>query len=94
MAITKDNPTSFEDVLKEMQTLYEKKNHDYGNSFQILFDKIGMPYAYGHMAEKLERIWSLMSKEEQVKESMRDSLIDLANYCVLTIIELDKYENR
>ena len=88
------NNSPFSNILLEMRELYDKKNHDYGNSFQTLFDKIGMPYAYGHMAEKLERVYSLMSKEGKVEESMRDSIIDLANYCVLTIIELDSHANK
>jgi hypothetical protein len=29
-------------------------------------------------------------EQMQVNESMRDNLIDIANYCILTIIELDK----
>ena len=50
-----------------------------------------MTYAYGHMAEKLKRVKSLMSDEAKVSgESMRDSLLDLANYAILTIMELDK----
>lgn len=50
-----------------------------------------MTYAYGHLSEKLKRVKSLMSDEAKVKdESMRDSLLDLANYVILTIMELDK----
>ena len=42
-------------------------------------------------SEKLKRVKSLMSDEAKVKdESMRDSLLDLANYAILTIMELDK----
>ena len=67
------------------------KNHDYGNSFSELFAECGMTYAYGHLSEKLKRVKSLMSDEAKVKdESMRDSLLDLANYAILTIMELDK----
>lgn len=52
-----------------------------------------MTYAYGHLAEKLERINSLRKNEAKVKEeSMKDSLYDLANYAILTIMELEKTE--
>ena len=30
----------------------------------------------------------------KVNESLRDTLLDLANYCVLTVMELDKAEER
>lgn len=74
-----------------MYDTFKAKNHDYGNSFSELFAECGMTYAYGHMAEKLKRVKSLMSDEAKVKgESMRDSLLDLANYAILTIMELDK----
>ena len=44
-------------------------------------------------AEKLERINSLRKNEAKVKgESMKDSLYDLANYAILTIMELEKTE--
>ena len=77
-------------ICKDLHDLYQKKNADYGNSFADIYAEVGMPYAYGHMAEKLRRIRSLMNQPANVKgESMRDSLIDLANYAILTIVELD-----
>lgn len=81
----------FRDITNGMYDTFKAKNHDYGNSFAELFKECGMTYAYGHMAEKLKRVKSLMSDEAKVKgESMRDSLLDLANYAILTIMELDK----
>ena len=77
-------------ICKDLHDLYMKKNADYGNSFADIYAEVGMPYAYGHMAEKLRRIRSLMNQPANVKgESMRDSLVDLANYAILTIVELD-----
>ena len=77
-------------ICKDLHDLYIKKNADYGNSFADIYAEVGMPYAYGHMAEKLRRIRSLMNQPANVKgESMRDSLVDLANYAILTIVELD-----
>lgn len=82
---------AFRDITNGMYDTFKAKNHDYGNSFAELFKECGMTYAYGHMAEKLKRVKSLMSDEAKVKdESMRDSLLDLANYAILTIMELDK----
>jgi hypothetical protein len=77
-------------ICKDLHDLYKKKNADYGNSFADIFAEVGMPYAYGHLAEKLSRIRSLMNHPAAVKgESMRDSLVDLANYAILTVVELD-----
>ncbi len=82
---------AFRDITNDMYDTFKAKNHDYGNSFSELFAECGMTYAYGHMAEKLKRVKSLMSDEAKVKgESMKDSLLDLASYAILTIMELDK----
>jgi len=82
----------FETTTFNMLATYKAKNHDYGNSFTNLFNECGMIYAYGHMAEKLARVKSLMKDEEKVKgESMKDSLLDLANYAILTVMELDNH---
>ena len=80
-----------QDICKELHDIYLKKNADYGDSFRNLFKECGMVYAYGHLKEKLNRVKSLMRDENKVKgESMRDSLIDLANYAILTAIEVNK----
>lgn len=83
----------FRAITNKMCNTFEAKNTDYGNSFHKLFEECGMTYAYGHLAEKLERINSLRKNEAKVKgESMKDSLFDLANYAILTIMELEKTE--
>lgn len=81
----------FKRIVDRMYDTFKRKNADYGNSFRELYKECGMTYAYGHMREKLERVRSLMKNEAQVKgESMKDSLYDLANYAVLTIMEIER----
>ena len=83
----------FCDIIVDMYNTYKAKSHDYGNSFAELFEECGMTYAYGHMKEKLERVKSLMKNEAKVKgEGMKDSLLDLANYAILTVMELERKE--
>ena len=81
----------FKEITDKMFETFKAKNHDYGSSFSNLFKECGMTYAYGHMEEKLERVKSLMKDEAKVNgEGMKDSLLHLANYAILTIMELDK----
>ncbi len=81
----------FKEITDKMLETYKSKNKDYGDSFRNIFKECGMIYAYGHLKEKLERVKSLMSDEAKVKgESMKDSLYDLANYAILTIMEIEK----
>ena len=87
----KEDADRFKEITDKMFETFKAKNHDYGSSFSNLFKECGMTYAYGHMAEKLERVKSLMKDEAKVKgEGMNDSLLDIANYAILTIMELDK----
>ena len=74
-----------------MNALYERKNHDYGNSFSETYRKLGVISATTRMLDKMNRIVSLVTKDKQEvnDESLRDTLIDLANYAVMTIMELD-----
>lgn len=86
---------AFRAITNKMCNTFEVKSHDYGDSFHKLFEECGMTYAYGHMAEKLERVKSLMKDEAKVKgEGMKDSLKDLANYAILTIMELERKEEK
>ena len=87
----KTDADRFKEITDKMCDIYKQKNSDYGNSFSKLFKKCGMTYAYGHLAEKIERIDSLSNNEAKVQgESMIDSLYDLANYSILTIMEIEK----
>ncbi len=90
----KEDVDRFKEITDKMFETFKAKNHDYGSSFSNLFKECGMIYAYGHLKEKLERVKSLMSDEAKVKgESMKDSLYDLANYAILTIMEIEKNKN-
>lgn len=86
----------FKDITDEMNALYERKNHDYGNSFSETFRKLGIISAVTRMLDKMNRIVSLVTKDQQKvnDESLRDTLIDIANYAVMTIMEIDKKKER
>lgn len=86
----------FKDITDEMNALYERKNHDYGNSFSETFRKLGIISAATRMLDKMNRIVSLVTKDQQKvnDESLRDTLIDIANYAVMTIMEIDKKKER
>ena len=79
----------------ELSELYERKNADYGDSFHKTFVEEGMAMARIRLSDKLERFKRLTkSNEQKVKdESIRDTLIDLANYAIMTILELEGCED-
>lgn len=81
----------FADITNSMQDLYAKKNADYGNSFDRSLDKFGIVAAAVRIGDKMNRMESLIDKEPLVKgESTRDTLLDMASYCIMTVMWLDK----
>ncbi len=83
--------SNFDAILKEMSELHKKKNTDYGNAFADSFKEFGLVTAVIRLNDKMNRLKSLAKQEAQIKgESIRDTLIDLACYAVMTIEELDK----
>lgn len=83
---------AFEDVTLELRKIYDAKNRDYGDSFSKSFEEEGMAMVRIRLGDKLNRFKNLTrGAEQQVKdESVRDTLLDLANYAIMTIMELDK----
>lgn len=78
-------------ILNEIHDTYKRKNADYGNSFGEQFIEYGLLSAVIRLDDKMRRLKQLLKNEAQVKdESIRDTLLDLANYAIMTIMELDK----
>ena len=78
-------------ICGELNSLYAKKNHDYGDSFHLSYQEEGMAMARIRLGDKLNRFKSLSRNNKQAvkDESMRDTLIDLANYAIMTIMEME-----
>ena len=78
------------EICKELNRIYRDKNHDYGDSFGETYKKLGIISAVTRITDKVNRLQILCTKESKVKdESIRDTLLDLANYAIMTIIEIE-----
>lgn len=88
----KNNIELHADICKELNELYAKKNADYGDSFHLSYLDEGMAMPRIRLSDKLNRLKTLTKQAEQkIKtESVRDTLIDLANYAIMTVMELDR----
>ena len=77
----------FEKVQNEGLELFKKKNADYGNAFEE-FGSIGILI---RMNDKIKRAMSISNSGISLvdSEGIRDTLIDLHNYCALAIVLLD-----
>jgi len=80
------------EICIELNKIYVKKNNDYGDSFSKSYDEFGMAMPCIRLDDKLNRLKSLTKgKDQQVKdESIKDTLLDLANYAIMTIIEMER----
>lgn len=82
----------FTDVTKEIIATYIRKNHDYGNSFDQSLDKFGLIASNVRIYDKMNRFTSLVNKDREIMvkgETIRDTLLDMANYCIMTVMWLD-----
>lgn len=75
----------------EILKLYEIKNSDYGNSFYKQLDEDGLLVSKIRLQDKLSRFSSIIKKDtiEVKDEKLRDTLIDLATYSIMTVAWMD-----
>lgn len=87
-----DNLVDHAGICGELTSIYRKKNADYGNSFSRAVEKYGLVSALTRISDKFNRLESLiLHKKQEVKdESVQDTLLDLANYCIMTVMEIRK----
>lgn len=81
-------------ILNELYETYVKKNADYGNSFDNSLDKHGLVAAAVRLGDKMSRLDSLVGgkKAQVLDESIEDTLLDMANYAVMSVMWLRNKE--
>lgn len=82
-------------IIANLENIYEAKNHDYGNSVSDTYEKFGDVSFLVRITDKYNRILSLSNKDDiKVKdEVLEDTILDLANYCLLWLVEKE-YEQQ
>ena len=82
-------------ICNEINRLYARKNHDYGDSFHQTFVEEGMAMARIRLGDKFNRFKTLSRGGDQKvnDESIRDTLMDLANYAIMTVVEMEVAEH-
>ena len=82
------------ELCKYLNNLYATKNKKYGDSFSITVQKYGIIAALTRLSDKWQRFETLILTKDPgtPDESIRDTLLDMANYCIMTVMELDQKE--
>ena len=80
------------EICKALNELYERKNHDYGDSFHVTFLEEGMAMPRIRLGDKFSRFKTLSRRGDRKvnDESIKDTLLDLANYAIMTVMEMDE----
>lgn len=82
---------SFDEVTKELNELYVAKNSDYGDSFNDLLYEFGLITVVIRLQDKMNRLKAITKNDGEylVKdETIRDTLMDLANYSIMALMRL------
>ena len=93
-----ENVVSFRAIQDKLVNIYAKKNHDYGDSFNEGCNELGVGYAFSRIFDKTKRFQTLakgimnnnLSIEVQ-DETIEDTIMDLANYCMMYLAWIDKH---
>lgn len=87
-----DKVQRFKEVADSLGNLYAKKNVVYGDSFGSTYQKLGIISAVTRISDKYNRLCNLATNPDidNLGESIEDTLKDMASYCVMTLIELDR----
>ena len=99
MAIYEERAKQHQKIIKELHSTYREKNEKYGDSFVESVAEWGFSAAGVRITDKFMRMKGLMKsgtlEENGTDESLRDTLLDMANYCIMTTMILDeKSENK
>lgn len=79
-------------ICKRLNEIYSKKNKDYGDSFHQSYLQYGPTVSAIRLEDKLNRFKNIIqSNSLNVKEeSVIDTLLDLANYAIMTVMEMEE----
>jgi hypothetical protein len=93
----------FIDLINELQTLISKKNTDYGSTKDFLAnfrraEKLGFKASDAisiRISDKFSRLCTLLQNDAEVEdETIRDTLLDMAGYCLIMILAMEDEHGR
>lgn len=83
------NEQLHQELLDYIHKLYVTKNKDYGTSVHDTYIKYGFPAYLIRIEDKLNRARVISKDTAKVSdEKLEDTLLDLANYAILAVMEL------
>lgn len=94
LRVEKNDINLHQSICNRLTEIYKAKNTDYGNSVSESYKEWGIISSVVRMDDKMRRIKQLVKHEPNVKsETIEDTLLDLANYSIMALMELRKENN-
>lgn len=87
-----DTVSKHKEICDKLNEIYEQKNRAYGNSFGETYAALGIISAVTRISDKFNRLKTLAKNKDipHGDESISDTLLDMANYCIMTYMEVSK----
>lgn len=87
-----DKVQKHKEICEKLNEIYRIKNERYNDSFGEGFKEYGLIMVCIRLEDKLKRFKALANNpalDNQADESLRDTVLDFANYAIMTLIEMD-----
>lgn len=83
---------AFKKTVNRMTDIFIVKNHDYGNSFAESVQELGPIAGFSQIMHKFNRLKNIFKGKVALVEgeTVEDTLLDMANYCIMLNMELTK----
>ncbi len=86
-----DRQKAFSELCREMTDLHCIKDADYDGAFEESLDEFGLMHAAATLKNKVNRFKNVVAtkKINVSSESLKDTLLDLASYAIMTVGWID-----
>ncbi len=83
---------AYKSIVEKMTDTFIAKNHDYGDSFAESVRELGPIAGFTPIMHKFNRLKNLVKGNIPMveDETFENTLLDMANYCIMFKMELDK----
>ncbi|WLT41083.1 DUF1599 domain-containing protein [Paramuribaculum intestinale] len=83
---------AFKNTVSKMTDIFIAKNHDYGNSFGETVRELGVVAGFAPIMHKFNRLKNIIKGNTPLVEgeTIEDTLLDMANYCIMLNMEISQ----
>lgn len=87
---TSQDVKAFKETVEKMTDIFIAKNHDYGNSFGETVRELGVVAGFASIMHKFNRLKNIIKGKTPLVEgeTIEDTLLDMANYCIMLNMEM------